>query len=306
LIGAKVERVGKMTPDQILTQSADFSPRDNDMAIVWSGVSTLGQTTLLHAMGATDSADRAELQLRLPNGRWRAITLEGVAIRPNPKLAAPAGSPAQAPLYLRRVGESYWFEDIRPAVTYFQFNQVTPTNAGFDLQPNGHLTPRTGGETINAFAERLGKHLTDSGSKTLIVDLRHNNGGNTYVYGELLRTLIGFDLRPNTQIYVITGRNTFSAATNFVIDVDRMTDALFAGEPMSGSAIQPGDSMDVMLPFSGARFMVSTIDWALQSPWDTRIWVAPDLPVVLTAEDYFANRDPILEVILADVARTTG
>ena len=31
---------------------------------------------------------------------------------------------------------------------------------------------------------------------------------------------------------------------------------------------------------------------------DTRVWIAPRIPVRLTARDYFANRDPVLDAVL--------
>jgi len=31
---------------------------------------------------------------------------------------------------------------------------------------------------------------------------------------------------------------------------------------------------------------------------DQRTWIAPKIPVELSAEDYFANHDPVLEAVL--------
>ena len=58
--------------------------------------------------------------------------------------------------------------------------------------------------------------------------------------------------------------------------------------------------MEVLLPYSNAALALSTMEWALQSPADSRIWIAPEIPAVLTAEDYFANRDVAIEAVLAD------
>lgn len=35
---------------------------------------------------------------------------------------------------------------------------------------------------------------------------------------------------------------------------------------------------------------------------DQRQWIEPDIRVELSSQDYFANRDPVLERVLQDIA----
>ncbi len=53
-----------------------------------------------------------------------------------------------------------------------------------------------------------------------------------------------------------------------------------------------------MLPYSRVRGSLSNRYWQDSDPWDDRPWIAPDLPVVLTAEQYFAGVDPVLALVL--------
>jgi hypothetical protein len=62
----------------------------------------------------------------------------------------------------------------------------------------------------------------------LIVDIRSNTGNYTFLHPELLRTIFAFDAEPGKRLFV-TGRNTGSAAMNFAIDLDRLTNAVFVG-----------------------------------------------------------------------------
>jgi hypothetical protein len=51
----------------------------------------------------------------------------------------------------------------------------------------------------------------------------------------------------------------------------------------------------VLLPWSGIAATVSGLRWQLSHPWDGRTSIAPQVPVVLTAADWRAGRDPALE-----------
>jgi hypothetical protein len=57
-----------------------------------------------------------------------------------------------------------------------------------------------------------------------------------------------------------------------------------------------------MLPWSGAIGSISD-EYHESIPGDKREWIAPEIPYVLSSADYFANRDPLLEKVLADIAR---
>ena len=192
------------------------------------------------------------------------------------------------PRYLSAVDTNYWLEPLpEHGALYFQFNQVRD-------DPD---------ESIARFAERLAEDLKRPGVNTLIVDVRHNNGGNNTLLRPLLRALMGFELASaNNRIYVLVGRNTFSAAQNFINRVERWTDAVFVGESSSSSPNFVGEDHEIVLPFSRLRGSISTRYWQDSDPGDERPWIAPDVPVELTAADYFANVDPLLDAVLQRLA----
>src|SRR5690606_37526629 len=99
------------------------------------------------------------------------------------------------------------------------------------------------------FAARLDEHLRRDRPATLVLDVRNNGGGNTYLYLKLLKTLIRYEAdQPDARIYALIGRNTFSAAQNFTTDVDRLTEAVFVGEPTGSRPNAVGESTEVVLP----------------------------------------------------------
>lgn len=193
------------------------------------------------------------------------------------------GAP-EPPLYLRNTNETHWFVHLPESdAVYVQFYDVADDSD----------------ETLAQFGIRLRNFLSEHDDvRNLIVDLRRNYGGNSYLYPELSRTLVHFDAQQEKRLFVLIGRTMFSAAENFAVDVDRLTNATFVGEPTSGRPQAYGDSPAFVLPYSGMRGGIAAVLWNLSSPRDRRARIAPDIPVALTAADYFANRDPVLETVL--------
>lgn len=161
----------------------------------------------------------------------------------------------------------FWFQRLPEAnALYLQFNQVF------------HKSD----ENLEQFSDRLRMVLAgEPGVRNLILDLRHNNGGNTHLYPPLLRTLVAFEERPGTRVYALIGRYTYSAASNFIVDLERLTDVTFVGEPSGGKPNTLGDESPATLPCSGLSGGLSSVYWQLSSPRDERAWIAPDIPVAL-------------------------
>jgi hypothetical protein len=187
------------------------------------------------------------------------------------------------PLYLQDVAREHWFRALDERTLYVQFNQVVDAP----------------GQTLAEFAERLAKAVSEQRPSRLLLDVRHNNGGNGTLLGPLMRTLREFERsRPDAELVVLMGRNTFSAAQIFLAQVDRDTGALFAGEPSSSSPNFVGEENRVELPWSGGSGNISN-RFHETIPGDTRAFIPPDIPFELSSADYFANRDPLLELVLA-------
>lgn len=285
LIGARVLRFGSTGVAEATRAVEDLIARDSESQVPWFAPTFLRIPEVLWALGVTEDAKRPSLTIVDRAGRTRSVEMDPVALERRPKLFAPRMLNApEPPLSLRNVAEAHWFEPLpEHLAVYVQFNQVTNERE----------------ESLSEFALRLRSYLAEHPDvQNLIVDVRHNNGGNSYLYAELLRTLVAFDVRDETRLFMIAGRNTFSAAINFAVDVDRLTNAVFVGEPTGGKPAAYGDPPSFVLPYSGLQGEVAAVVWNLSSPRDGRPWIAPDVPVALTAEHYFANRDPVLETIL--------
>jgi len=283
LVGSRIVRFGSVPAEEVLERMAGFRGVDNEMTWIWLGPQFyLQRLALLREVGVEPDGGEVELTVCSPDGDERTTVVAAGPYEFRRKLRPPAG--VEAPLWLSDVDTNLWMQSLPShGAIYVQFNQVRNTPTG-----------------IPGFSDQLRTALLDEGADTLIVDVRHNNGGNNTLLRPLIRVMIEFEMRSSAhRIYVLTGRNTFSAAQNFVNRVERWTDAVFAGEPSASSPNFTGETNEIVLPFSRIRGSISNCYWQDSLPWDARPWIEPDLRVELTAADYFGGVDPVLEQVLA-------
>jgi tetratricopeptide (TPR) repeat protein len=281
-IGARVDAFGKTPSDEAYAKVAKAFPGDNDMEAQWMGVRHLTQAYTLEALNIIENQASASLTITGRDGEQRVITPQRRAFGSfSPALKAPPGAPL--PLYLSGLDKIYWMQKLEDLNTlYVQVNRVGDGET----------------ESFAKFAKRMGREAEKPDIRNLILDLRHSPGGNGYLTPPLLRELIRFNASPNKgRLYVIIGRNTFSASQNMITDLDRLATPIFVGEPSGSRPNALSESGNFKLPFSGLTGFLSSQLHQHSWPEDHRIWIAPDVPVGLTSKDFFSGHDPALEAI---------
>jgi hypothetical protein len=154
-------------------------------------------------------------------------------------------------------------------------------------------------ESLAQFTDRLFRFIDDHEVEKLIVDIRWNGGGNTFLEMPLFHRLLGSKINQRGALFVIIGRGTFSAAQNLANLIDRHTEAIFVGEPTGSSPSFIGETVFFTLPWSKTEANVSDLLWQEAWAMDYRTWLAPTLYTPPTFAAFRANRDPALEAILA-------
>jgi hypothetical protein len=286
LIGARVRSLAGIPGATLLHRIEPFVARDNAMGVLWAGPVLLRFVGFLEALTDKRFAREVPAEFRIAASRDTSVELALVPAPPSrgvPKLIPSRRTSVPPPLYLRDVAEPYWFEALNDTVLYVQFNQVVnaPT------------------ETLAAFSERLRAAIGSRAIRQLIIDVRHNSGGNLGLLDPLIAVLRDFTAgaRPG-RLQVISGRNTFSAAQVFLARAEHEARAEIVGEPSSSKPNFVGEENTVILPWSGAITSISN-RYHETIPGDTRHWIEPHPRIALGSADYFANRDPVLEALLA-------
>jgi tetratricopeptide (TPR) repeat protein len=293
LVGAQVLSVDGHPVDELLAALEPLLSRDNHQQVTWTGPEVLRWTPLIHALGLISDPGQATLTVRFADQTTAMVAVESVADhyarltvpRPAGWISLPDVAGAPVPLYLRNSDAAYWFEYLpAEAVVYFQFN-------GVGDQPL---------EAIAAFCARLFAFIDNHQVSKLVIDLRWNGGGNTYLVQPLLHRLIGCTkVNQRGSLYVIIGRGTFSAAQNTATAIERETNAIFVGEPTGSRPNFIGETIPFTLPYSKALVNVADLYWQTSWPMDHRPWIAPELYAPPSFETYSQNRDPAMEAILS-------
>jgi C-terminal processing protease CtpA/Prc len=192
----------------------------------------------------------------------------------------PQGLPQRArPAFLARRNTAAWTALLdRGRSVYVAYNQT--------LGWSGDVAARV---------RRLARRPSVRG---IVLDLRHNPGGENRAYAPLLDALVSLGRRE--RIVVLTSRTTFSAAANLLSDLEARTRIRVVGEPSGGSPNLVGDPSPIALQASGWSVNVGSVWWAKsrRGDADPRLAFTPDVRVPLRWSDLAAGRDAALVAAL--------
>lgn len=282
LIGDRVIGVGGHGVDAVLDAVEPLIPRDNHQQVLSNGPRLMVTAEILHGLGLIEDP---ELPLA-----FEFASAGEVAVAPVPMVAYERWAGGHHSLttprrptgaaWVQRIDEPSWFEWLPESGTlYVQYNIVM-----------GRMP-----STIDEIEARMAA----GGLQRIVVDVRHNGGGDNTTYVSFLAALRDAEAA-GVRLYAIIGRVTFSAAGNFVTELEQTTDAVLVGEDLGTSPNQYGDSITLRLEHSGLVFRVAPRYTIKSDPGDPRLTIEPDLPAPIASGDYFGHTDPAMEAILAD------
>jgi tetratricopeptide (TPR) repeat protein len=293
LIGTRVVRIGNRDVSEVLIEVNQLVSRDNRWGAQWIATEYLRDPDALTALGVASEEGTVELNVTDSTGKETKVKVAATSCKASAELiSAHRESDRPLPRYLRDISKPISFDVMEnPNLVWVQFNSVQDT-------PH---------ESIAQFTERLFQHMNESQAEHLVIDLRHNHGGNGQLARPLLHRLIGSERVNRTgHLFVITSRETFSAAMSFATQLETHTKALFVGEPTGSRPNFVGESSIFTLPYSRIPVSCSSRYHQNGDPTDTRTCIAPDMPAPITIDAFRDNRDPAYEVICAFIARESG
>lgn len=284
LIRSRLVAIEGVPIDRVLAEVRPLTPSDNESNLRGLAPHFLLTAEVLDGLGVTDGEESAQFTLERAGGARTDVALAAI---PAARYAArfadpmfghyPSVLPAAAkPLYLSAAARPLWARTLANGrAVYVGYNSVRlPTQA------------------VLAKIERL---VRGSRVRRVIVDVRLNGGGDNTTYGSLTTLFSSPAVNRRGRLYLLVGRATFSAAGNFSAEIDRDTRAIIVGEPTGGGVETYGDTFAVHLPTLGWTVRIAARYHERKSGKnDRRLAVAPDIPAVVTATDYFAQRDPVL------------
>lgn len=301
-IGARVLAVGGLPTEEAIERVAPLISRDNDIWLRTMAPLYLAVTEILHAVGLSDDPLAATLDLERDGRRW-TLTIpaqpEPFRIEHGPQESAPEGwvdargtSAATPALRWRQPGRAYWSEYLAEHRTlYIQYDRVNDA-------PHG--------PGVHAFFDQALATADRQQVERLILDIRENSGGEGGLnVGVVKRILLRRELDRPGRLFVVIGRQTFSAAQVLAHELERWTAAIFIGEPTGSSPQFYGDHSFFRLAHSGLLVSAAPTWWQPGGPYDRRPYLPPRLAFEPRFEDYVAGRDPAVEAVLAWDERPT-
>jgi tetratricopeptide (TPR) repeat protein len=292
IVGLRLTKIGDTAIEDVYDVTKTLVGADNE----WTTKDRIPLFFLcpevLHSKGIISSEEKATFSFADERGTTVTAALRPVSIytdlywyfRPLQRWKYQGRLSPSTALYLREPWNNYWFTyDSNARILIFEFRQVNDQ----------------GDEGLVQFGKRLLAFANSHPVDRFIIDLRQNGGGDNTLVTQFVEDLSqNATLNRRGTLFALIGRHTFSAAVNFATLLENRTETIFVGEPTGAGPNHYGDPKRIVLPHSKALVMVSTLRHEFGDPNDSRSFLAPDIPIVLSHEDYFSGRDPVLDAAL--------
>ncbi|RKN79289.1 tetratricopeptide repeat protein [Ulvibacterium marinum] len=294
-LGAKVLAINKVPIADALKRIYPVVSAENTQYFKAYGIHNLTIPEVLQAQGITDRLENSvELTLEkggktfkqqftsLPKGE-KVPSRYGYVFKDSNWLEA--RNQDHTPLYMEHLDKIYFFKYLpEEKAVYVRHSQI-------QNDPE---------EDTQSFYARLFDFIENNAIEKLILDVRLNGGGNSYLNKPVVKGIIETKkINKVGSLFVIIGRNTFSACQNLVNELDSFTNAIFVGEPTAENVNFYGDNRPVTLPNSKIPVYLSYAWWQKKPAWENADWLAPAIPVEMNFKEYASNQDPVLDAALA-------
>jgi len=185
----------------------------------------------------------------------------------------------------------------RPAHLYQRVRYTKlayPTRDAYYIQIS-----QTDDSSMGPFFSSAMKEVDELKPRRLILDIRYNFGGDGSTVNGMIHEFIRRELSPPWhELYLVTGRKTFSAAMSIVDGLLENASISIVGEPPGAALNSFGDPTAIPYPALGLQLDVSTVEHQLSQSNDLSKYVAVDVPALMSFADYAAGNDPAVDAIL--------
>ena len=293
ILGAKLVRVEGVPVMQALEAVKPLVSAENEQFFKAYGLDYLGNPEALHAQHVTKALKKNLTYTFEKDGKSFEQTVATLDTFAPPRVYGfikgntdwlTVRDTSTTPYYLKNLDKIYYYEYLPATKTvYVRHSQIQD-----DPQ-----------EAIPVFYKKVFEFIDQHDVERLVLDVRLNGGGNNYKNKPIITGIIeSKKINQPGKLFVIIGRRTFSACQNLVNQLSNYTNTLFVGEPTGENINFYGDNRRVELPKTKTPVYLSFAWWQDKAPWENASWLAPQLAVDMSFNDYKTNKDPVLDACL--------
>src|SRR5688572_131812 len=275
VLGARLSKIDGTGIEEIKKRLATIISQDGNK---WHAMNTmpafLNIAEILVSLGIVKDYEHAMFTFLDSNNK--EIKLDLVPLTADANRTWISASKTQ-PLFRQNLNDPFWFtylEDIN--AVYLNFKKY---------------------DDINQNINKLFEFVVEKKATRLIVDLRMNDGGDFFKGRRLISGIkenTGIDQKGN--LFVITGRRTYSAAMVNSIDFKKETNAIILGEPPGDKPNGYSENDEMKLPNSKLVISYSTRYYKFLDE-DVPAF-EPDIRIDPAWIEFREGRDPVMEWII--------
>lgn len=308
LAGSQVLEIDGRPIAEVAAVARSLHGADNEFDARWR-LFALHNAGLMTGLGFADSEGRMHARLKLASGavvEKTILPLQGQS--PNlgwiyqPEYWGAIGDPAHwISAYQSQTVEQLRAHDAsRPLHIRHRrlwYHESLPDQSTYYIQVNGVFG--NGEESLPGFFRRVLGEVDAVRPDHLILDIRYNFGGDGSNVPAVIREFLARGSNPPWQnLYLLTGRRTFSAAVLWTAEMLEYLEPTVIGEPAGAGLNTFGDTNSFSYPDTGMQLFVSFERHFRGKSTDYSPFIPVNYPARFTFADYVAGRDPAVDPIL--------
>lgn len=313
LLGARVERIEGLAPDELLSALRPYSGGTNEY-VRWNSLWLVELGGMLHAAGVARDPQGLALRIRRRDGSMEDVRLPFVSRAAAASGASPPRLWSSAAYASERAHgwRSALKDNVQPL--YLQEDEEPfrivrlPERDALYVQFRANSTADAGGKDIQAFVASVRAAVASLKPRNLVLDLRFDIGGDIDQTRGLARELVG---AVPGRLFVLIGPYTFSAGIVFAAAMKREGEGrvMLVGDTVGDRLRFWSEGRQVCLPRSAICLRQSDGLWDLIAGCgthpncygdrlDARVdSLEPEVRAPITSAAWLSGRDPGMEAI---------
>lgn len=280
---SKLTKINGIDIEKVKQEIIPLFVAENEAMIKKSIPNYLSNPEILHGIKVVSDTENAVFTFENDKGKTFDVNIKSIERGKGDKLIINELYDSSYPLYMQKPDSNYWYKYLdKEKVLYFKYNKCQQ-----DKDESA--------EKIEDFIDKLLKFIDNHPVDKFVIDMRDNGGGSDKYILPIIDKLKNNKINNKDSLFVIVGRNTFSAALVDAVLLKERTNATFLGETTSAKPNHYSAAKPFILPNS--KIPVRYTTQAKESD-DNSTTFTPDKIIEISIKDYINKKDPVLDYIL--------